>query len=146
MCIRDRIKAVNEQVHEDINKTQELEATTMTLETALVEPNKTTKEYSSEINTLKKNQRGKVERLKTELKRGATQMMVYPTQSDERTKLFKTVRRILLMIIVYKTYRPECIFTLILTLFQKQPSNEFLNCLLAVKLYRALVYLSLIHI
>ena len=78
-------KAVSEQVHENISKTQELEATTMTLETALVEPNKTTKEYSSEINTLRKNQRGKVERLKTELKRGAMQMMVYPTLIDERT-------------------------------------------------------------
>ena len=81
------IKAVSEQVHEDINKTQELEARKMTLETAVVESNKTTKEYSSEINTLKKNQCGEVERLKTELKRGATQMMVYPTQIDERTKL-----------------------------------------------------------
>ena len=82
-----KIKAVSEQVHENINKTQELEARTMTLETALVESNKTTTEYSSEINILKKNQRGEVERLKTELKRGPTQVIGYPTQIGERTKL-----------------------------------------------------------
>ena len=71
-----KIEEVSEQVHENINKMQELEARTIMLETAVVESNKTTKEYSSEIKTLGKNQRGKVERLKTELKRGPTQVMV----------------------------------------------------------------------
>ena len=37
------IKAVSEQVHENINKTKELEARIITLETALVGSNKTTK-------------------------------------------------------------------------------------------------------
>ena len=60
-------KAVREQAHENINKTQQLEARRIMLETAVVESNnKTTKEYSSERNTLEKNQRGEVERLKTE--------------------------------------------------------------------------------
>ena len=79
-------KAISEQVNENINNTQELEAWVIRLEITVVMPNKTTKEYSSEIDTLRKNQRGKVDRLKTELIRGATNLMVDPTLSDERTK------------------------------------------------------------
>ena len=74
MCIRD-----------SINKTQELEARIIMLETAVVESNnKTTKEYSSKRNTLEKNQHCEVERPKTE----PTQMMVYTTLAVSYTHLY----------------------------------------------------------
>ena len=69
MCIRDS------------NKTQELEARVIRLEIAVVVPNKTTKEYSSEIDTLGKNQRGKVKRLKNGIEAGTNELMVDPTLS-----------------------------------------------------------------
>ena len=83
-------KSVSEQVHENINKKRELEARVIRLDIAVYVPNKTTKEYSSEIDTLGKNQRENVKRQKTELKKAATQIMVGPTLSDERTKLLLT--------------------------------------------------------
>ena len=82
-----RIRTVSEQIQENINKMQELEARTTTLETAVVESAKSTKDYSCEMNTLKEDLRGEVERLRTEIKRRPAQMMMYPTQIEERTKL-----------------------------------------------------------
>lgn len=48
---------------------------------------KTTKDYSREINTLNEDLRGEVKRLRTEMTRKPAQMMVYPINVEERTKL-----------------------------------------------------------
>ena len=71
-----RRKTVSEQIWENINKTQELKARTTTLETAVVESAKSNKDYSGEMNTLKKDLCGEVERLRTEIKRRPAQMMM----------------------------------------------------------------------
>ena len=48
-----KIKEVNEHLSENVAKTQELEARTMTLETAVVDSTKITKYYLGKMNTLK---------------------------------------------------------------------------------------------
>ena len=85
-----KIQDVYDQLHATTSKTKETESRTILIENKIGETSKTAKDCSGQMSDMKDKVKSKMDQLHEELRRRPAQMMMYPTQIEERTKrIFK---------------------------------------------------------
>lgn len=75
------------------SKTNEIESRTIVMENKIEETSKTAKDYSGEMSNIKDQVKSEMDQLREEMRRRPAQIMMYPTQIEERTRrIFKGLK------------------------------------------------------